>query len=422
MSPEFSQEKKPLPLKTREDQPDPHEGDKDIFVRRKSGEIVKMKLADESQLDVEGRRVGYMVEDDEDDGNEYIFAHKPLSENTLSAEKQNELATEFHAIQEMADAAEAAYRLTEETQPIITPDTQAEIETSAELHEEAAENMGELATGKSAALEEDPETEAEASPESSDELQNKLAGAKHEYERRVGNILDDTMNRTQGMLDKLAGNTRESQAQINSALRNVSEGVAMLRQLAARMEGGDDPVYARSALNNLSDVLHSSYSQMNSGVESTSDSIRASRGIFSDFEESAKELSMQDHIAHEHVAGELAQKEPGIEVTVPEFSTQSEVAQLDKTKEDLEGVVTDLRRVEGSATESVALLRRTIGVVDGMSHDALNGRFDTSELHRLVAQLTNVLEANQAVRILGSMDEKFGDMKNKVTKLGTRGQ
>jgi hypothetical protein len=149
MTPEHSVEQKILPVKTREDQPNPHADDQEVFVRRGSGEVVKMRLADQTQLDEKQRRIGYMVEADEEDGSEYIFAHKPLGETTLSPQHQSQLAEEFAANQQMADDFEQV--AAERARQFVGLDGEGEksaVEAPlSEAQEEIADVAIEVATG-----------------------------------------------------------------------------------------------------------------------------------------------------------------------------------------------------------------------------------------------------------------------------------
>lgn len=167
MTPERSIEQRVLPIKTREDQPDPHTDDQEVFVRRGSGEVVKMRLADETQAENQ-RRIGYMVETDEEDGSEYILAHKPLSETTLSPENQVRLAEEFAANQQMADGFEQV--AAERARQFVDGRVEGEIPNGETPLSDAQEDIAYVAIGVATGIEDPSEVDGNARMFSPSEL------------------------------------------------------------------------------------------------------------------------------------------------------------------------------------------------------------------------------------------------------------
>ncbi|MBC7459417.1 hypothetical protein H7200_01735 [Candidatus Saccharibacteria bacterium] len=90
-------EQLPNPSKEHDVQPNPSELNKTIYVKRSNGEISTMRIADNAKVDDEGKLRAYLVENDEEDGSEYIAGYKPISERALSDDVQNALAGEYAA-------------------------------------------------------------------------------------------------------------------------------------------------------------------------------------------------------------------------------------------------------------------------------------------------------------------------------------
>lgn len=119
-----------LPNQPEASQPKPAELAKTVYVKRSNGEVSTMRVAENAKAGEDGTLRAYIVEQDEETGEEYIAGYKPISGEALSDEVQIALGAEYGA----KDAPEQVERA-------------AEAAPLSEAQEEIADVAIEVATG-----------------------------------------------------------------------------------------------------------------------------------------------------------------------------------------------------------------------------------------------------------------------------------
>jgi hypothetical protein len=291
-------------------------------------------------------------------------------------------------------------------------------EAEEELHEEAAEDMGELATESLVEVEEEPvqPEEAEVAAEAG-EIAEQLVQVKAEYDRRVGNVLEGIKSEVRGALSGLEKDSQDAANSLRSSLRQVGDAADTMRRIASRIEGENDMSYARRALTDLSGELHSAYGRIGASAERGNDAIRYTERSKKVLDESIGELTVTDKSFEQHVA-ELVSKEtnPGA-VETPVFGTKDEVLTLRKSKDELDAVTTALRTSAKVSGDYTVQLRRAIGMVDMMIQEASRGRLDTEELRRIARNIGDLAEDRSGLRGYAAVEEPVGNIKRTISNI-----
>ena len=96
-------------------QPSPSELTKSIYVKRSNGEISTMRITENSTANESGRHLAYIVEQDDDDGSEFIAGFKPIPENVLGVDMQAALGAEYSNLHpEQAEKITENFKVIEE--------------------------------------------------------------------------------------------------------------------------------------------------------------------------------------------------------------------------------------------------------------------------------------------------------------------
>jgi hypothetical protein len=342
-------------------------------------------------LDNEGK---LMIENINPDSKTDVLVIKPIEEGAVEDK-----------------AVESALKLMGMDAEVVVDSPEAE----EELHEEAAEDMGEIATENLVAIEEEPETNGEIS-----EVAEQLTRAKADYDRRVDNVLEGIKSNARTALTGLENDSQEAANSLRSSLRQVGDAADTMRRIASRIEGENDMNYARRALTDLSGELHSAYGRMGASAERGNDAISYTERSKKVFDESIGELTMTDKSFEQHAA-ELVAKETHPEaVELPVFGTKDKIAALRKSKDELDAVTTALRTSTKVAGDYTVQLRRAIGTIDGMIQEASRGRLDTGELRRIARNIGDLAEDRSGLRGYAAVEEPVGNIKRTVGSLSRK--
>lgn len=344
-------------------------------------------------LDKEGK---LMIENINPDVKTDVLVIKPIAEGDVDNQ-----------------AAESARKLMDINTEVVVDSPEAE----EELHEEAAEDMGEIATENLVEIEEPEALETVEKKAEVSEIAEQLTLAKAEYDQRINNVLDGIKSEARASLSRVGQDASEAGNGMRSSLRQAGDTADTMRRIASRIESESDMGYAKRALNDVSNELHSAYARMNASTERGNDAMSSLNRSKNVLDESIGELIHTDKNFEQHVAELVAKDENPDAVEKPVFGTKDEVLQLRKSKDELDEVATALRTGAKLSGDYTVVLRRALGTIDSMIQEASYGRIDTDNLRYIARTVGNLADDRSALSRYAAVEEPVGKIIQKVSDL-----
>ena len=357
--------------------------------------------------------------------------------------------TEIDALSDAAEAQFDSSEIAEETidrvevpvaapaveqviEPIEIPRPQvSELPTEPELTVETmdveADAVAEQPVETEAAVEAVP-AEVPDSVESLEEVESAaetiegddLEALKLNYERRVDGIIEEATSRGRSDTSFISDAVGESVTRLRTAQREIGDSADLLRRIASRVEGDSNELgYARRALGEVSELLHTNNRRIQSITEATENAQKRALHGANALRDSAGELGQNDVRVGERFA-ELSPDTVSDGIETPELTAADSIKTLGESSDAMERVATALRKSVDTNSEYTTRVRKAVGMIDNMLQDASRGRMDTDIVRQLARQLTDLAEDNQATRSLGTIGEDVNQLKRSIVTINQK--
>jgi hypothetical protein len=347
-----------------------------------------------------GKEAGFNLGLDES-GSVMIENVDPQKSLDILSIKPIETAVEDQAV----ESARKLLALESETNEVSTDAPEIE-ETSEELHEEAAEDMGEKAT-------EQVIDEPERLEPSLDQI---LGEVKAHYKQKTGMLMDDA---TQDAY-RLLGGIEDAVQQVDGSIRELSYlsvEASNLTRLIANIEMSNyNNDMVRGTLSKMLNGLHSMYARVNQAsqygvVEISQPALQ----LDTTFEQAKSNIGAND-ASFISVIEEQKQRFQDQEPTVvPEVTTSDFLAKVQNAQKTMGGLVSAPTSIQGELNATAEQLRTQLEYLDNMMqhHD-----IQASDLQPVVVAFNQIAENSNALLLGPKLQETIDTLRRSFSPSG----
>ena len=285
------------------------------------------------------------------------------------------------------------------------------LEAIAELHVEAAEDIGETAAAQVVDFEEEPEAEKEKSHEPT--LEQILFEGKAQYDRQLDGIIRTTSEEVTHGISRMEAAAQEFDGSVRS-FNHLEDDATSLRKIVAGIENSvynDDGV--RTLLTRLDESLQGTYNRARGAIEGgVNDTLRPLTAVKKALQDAEAAITVQDQGLNEFVQSEMQKHQDDAEtVKAPESTGGEFTAKIASTSDILAEIEAIPSANKSEIEEKLRTLYGIIGHLNVMKDESRVRGFDANEIRMVAAQVENLSKDNQQLLISGKLEQHIADIR-----------
>lgn len=296
--------------------------------------------------------------------------------------------------------------MSEHYEPSAHNEKQFSPEQREALQQDAAQDMGELATELVILAPEEGEPNAKEAYEQ----------GKGEYDRRIESVVDAVADEMQQAARYLSGHIEDVVVQMAAGKRNLSDAEDTLRSAVRYAEEGSGDSLRR-LLQDAGDTVQSALRQYSAAGNEAGSLHRYAAQKTEDTREGAAQIRTTD-AAFEDFIRNTEVDFPGQQVMGEPFEGSREiVAALHKASDSLEEVSLKFAQASRTGDEQLVDIRASLNIIDALAADAAAGRLNVDDVRRVITRLNGVQSDGALRETLTAANDTIDDVRQAVVRL-----